>query len=83
MDLPSTVHQDYYFTGVAGVTSHNDIITGRPAEGLAILWHKDIAQNISLTKTNHKRLSSISLKKCTNDSVCITCISVYMPCDNR
>ena len=59
MEILSTSHADYSYTGVSGVELRGDILQGRPYGGNAILWHKSISDKVSVVQTGHKRLCSV------------------------
>ena len=74
MDLLSTSHADYLYTGVSGVEVRGDILQGQPNGGNVILWHKSISDKVSVVQTGHKRLCSVEI--CVNKNCSILLISV-------
>jgi len=74
------IHDKYLYTGKSGVDSTRDILIGRPAGGVSILYHKSIAKYIECIDIAHPRLCSVILRSVSDMSILV--ISVYMPCDN-
>lgn len=74
------IHDKYLYTGKSGVDSTRDILIGRPAGGVSILYHKSIAKYIECIDIAHPRLCSVILRSVSDVSILVT--SVYMPCDN-
>ncbi len=74
------IHCDYLFHGKSGVDSNVDIIRGRPYGGVALLYKKSIAKNVTSVSIDNSRLCGIMLHASTNFKILILC--VYMPCDN-
>ena len=63
--------------GVSGMTN-NELLSGRPYGGLAILWHNSLRAKIEPVSTSSHRLCAIKI--CQGDNNILIC-NVYMPCD--
>ncbi len=69
----------YMLTGGSGCDSSIDIVQGHPPGGTVIYYHKKLAHLVTPIKTDHRRLSALSIR--LNDIVLLL-ICVYMPCDS-
>jgi len=56
--------------------SNDDIISGRPYGGCAILWRADLQAEVHFVATNNKRICSMRV---CNDSYKLLLVNVYMP----
>ena len=72
------IHQDYLAYGVSGI-DESKVLLGRPYGGLAVLWHKSVAQYVKRVDSGCERLCCISLQ-CENKTLLI--VNAYMPVDN-
>ena len=76
LSMLNNLHSDFYAKGVTAVNIDNDILTGRPYGGLAILWKKDIAQMCKIVEYNDNRLMGLELNTGNNT---VMLINVYLP----
>ena len=76
-----SIHKDFMFYGVSGVKEEcSSVIYGRPYGGVALLWRKSLALQITRVKQNiSKRLCAIHLSSNTKDYLLI---NLYMPVDS-
>lgn len=74
-----SIQDDCKFVAKSGVDSDCGILTGRPYGGIAIVWHPEIDNAITLVETDSKRVCAIKLL--VNDAEYLI-FNVYMPCDN-
>jgi exonuclease III len=80
IDKLSQIHDDYLAVGKSGIDASCDIIMGRPSGGVAILYKKSLAKDVTLLDIPSRRACAIKL--CTDNGYNIIVICVYMPCDN-
>ena len=76
----SGINSKYLYTATSGVSSRNDVIRGRPAGGVAILWRHEISKYIKVVPTVNKRICCIKICLPQFEFLVVCC---YMPCDTQ
>jgi exonuclease III len=75
LSLLAGIDTNFLCTGVSGFDS-SVILPGRPYGGCAIFWRSDISFNVSVVKTDSRRLCAIRL---FNNDIKLLLVNVYMP----
>ena len=75
MHILNTICSTHVSHAISGFNDE-DILSGRPYGGCAILWRADLDAKVYFVTTNNKRICSIRV---CNDKHKLLLISVYMP----
>ena len=61
IDMLTTIHKDYMYTGISGIDNTKEILHGRPKCGVAILFKKSLTKYVSHVKIKDRRICAIKL----------------------
>ena len=78
LDKLSSIHPDFISHGVSGIRD-NELLTGRPYGGIAILYHKNISPFVKHVSVNSRRICAIRIE-CVMHKLLI--VNGYLPVDN-
>ncbi len=79
LDFIHSVHKDFYAGGCSSIDSSQQVITGRPYGGLAILWRHAIAESV-VFKYFSNRIVGVELDKGGHK---VLILNVYLPYDDN
>jgi len=75
LSLLGNLDDNFVYTGVSGF-GNNDVLSGRPYGGSAILWRSGMNAHAQVLEVHSKRMCAIRL---TNEAYRLLLICVYMP----
>ena len=80
LDFMNSIHKDYLHVSIAGKDTTTELLRGRPAGGVLIVYKKSISESIVGIKSTNRRVCGVKITSNGNFSCLL--LNVYLPCDN-
>ena len=76
----NSIHKDYFHVSIAGKDTTTELLRGRPAGGVLILYKKSLSESIVGIKSTNRRVCGVIIT--SNGKFSCLLLNVYLPCDN-
>ena len=76
----NSIHKDYFHVSIACKDTTTELLRGRPAGGVLILYKKSLSESIVGIKYTNRRVCRVIIT--SNGKFSCLLLNVYLPCDN-
>ena len=61
LDFMNSIHKDYLHVSIAGKDTTTELLRGRPADGVSILYKKSLSESIVGIKSTNRRVCGVKI----------------------